>query len=499
MAESQTIQALSEISLGAALAREAERQPSRIAVECEGGCLTWEALHRRTNRIARALEGKGLRHGDFLTIALPNSVEFVEACYAAWKVGAIPQPVSFRLPQGELDAIVELAATPFVIGDAATNCARRSVTIGELLDTVADDRDVEDRIAPAWKAPTSGGSTGTPKLIVSGQPGVASSLAAEFWRIAGDDTVVIPGPLYHNGPFICTFGALQIGAQVVILRKFDAEATLRAISDHRASWIYLVPTMMSRISRLREDVRASYDVSSLKTAWHLAAPCPAWLKEEWINWLGADVIMELYGGTEGQARTVITGREWLNHRGSVGKVDPSGEMKAFDAEGHELPAGETGEIYMRRAAGMAPTYRYVGAEARTRPGGWESLGDIGWFDDDGYLYLADRRTDMVLVGGANVYPAEVEAAIDEHPHVQSSAVIGLPDDDLGNRIHAIVHAHGEIAAEDLIAHLARRLVSYKRPRSFEFVAEPLRDDAGKVRRSALREERIARLKTLTDK
>jgi len=322
---------------------------------------------------------------------------------------------------------------------------------------------------------------------------------AQFWRIAPDDTVLIPGPLYHNGPFICTFGALQVGARVVILRKFDAEATLHAIARQHASWVYLVPTMMSRISRLPAEIRARYDVSSLRTAWHLAAPCPPWLKEEWIKWLGADVIMELYGGTEGQARTVITGREWLSHRGSVGKVDPSGEMKAFDTEGRELPAGQIGEIYMRRAEGLAPTYRYVGAEARTLPGGWESLGDIGWFDEEGYLYLADRRTDMILVGGANVYPAEVEAAIEEHPLVHSCAVIGLPDDDLGNRDHAIVHALGEIGPEELSDHLAGRLVSYKRPRSFEFISEPLRDDAGKVRRSALREERVAKLAVHTDK
>ena len=249
--------------------------------------------------------------------------------------------------------------------------------------------------------------------------------------------------------------------------------------------------MMSRIWRLPEEVRARYDVSSLKTVWHLAAPCPAWLKEEWINWLGPDVVMELYGGTEGQARTIITGTRMADaSRARSAACMSSGEMKAVDAQGRDLPAGETGEIYMRRAADVPPTYRYIGAEARTLPDGWESLGDIGWFDEEGYLYLADRRTDMILVGGANVYPAEIEAAIDEHPLVQSSAVIGLPDDDLGNRIHAIVQARGTLTADDLGKHLAERLVVYKRPRSIEFVSEPLRDDAGKVRRSALREERI---------
>jgi bile acid-coenzyme A ligase len=479
-----------ELSIGAALAREAALQGDALAVACEGQRRSWNELHRNSNRIARALEKHGVRQGSFLTISLPNGVEFVEACYAAWKLGAIPQPVSGRLPHAELKALVELAETPVVIGAPAESVGVPALSVAQLLAEERDDSDLPDRIAPAWKAPTSGGSTGRPKLIVAGQPGVAVAALAEFWLIHRDDIVLMPGPLYHNGPFVTVFPALQIGALVIIMPKFDAEATLRLIAEYKATWIYLVPTMMGRIWRLPEEVRARYDVSSLKTVWHLAAPCPAWLKEEWINWLGPDVVMELYGGTEGQARTTITGREWMTHKGSVGRVHVSGEMKAVDAQGRDLPAGQTGEIYMRRAADVPSTYRYVGAEARVLPGGWESLGDIGWFDEEGYLYLADRRTDMILVGGANVYPAEVESAIDEHPLVQSSAVIGLPDEDLGNRIHAIVQARGELAAAELEKHLAERLVIYKRPRSFEFVAEPLRDDAGKVRRSALREERL---------
>jgi bile acid-coenzyme A ligase len=166
-------------------------------------------------------------------------------------------------------------------------------------------------------------------------------------------------------------------------------------------------------------------------------------------------------------------------------------MRIFSKAGVELPVGEVGEIYMKRNDGMPPSYRYVGATAR-RIGDWESLGDIGWFDSDGYLYLADRHTDMILVGGANVYPAEVEAALDEHPLVQSSAVIGIPDDDLGNRVHAIVQARADLDLDDLRRHLAERLVSYKQPRSYELVDVPLRDDAGKVRRLQLRDERIAR-------
>ncbi len=167
-----------------------------------------------------------------------------------------------------------------------------------------------------------------------------------------------------------------------------------------------------------------------------------------------------------------------------------GEMKVVDDNGVAVPAGQVGEIYMRRAQGMPETYKYLGADARIINDGWESLGDLGSFDEEGYLYLADRRTDMILVGGSNVYPAEIEAALEEHPAVQSCAVIGLPNEDLGAIIHAIVNVKGHVTDEDLRAHLADRLVSYKRPRSFEFVDEPVRDDAGKVRRTALRDARI---------
>jgi bile acid-coenzyme A ligase len=272
--------------------------------------------------------------------------------------------------------------------------------------------------------------------------------------------------------------------------RFDPATTLALIERHRADILYVVPTMMLRIWRLPEDVRTSYDLSSLKTVWHLAAPCPAWLKAAWIEWLGPERIWELYAGTEGQGATVISGGEWLEHRGSVGRPFNC-EMKVVDPDGKDLPPGEVGEVYMRPLDRSRPTYKYVGAEARTLGEGWESLGDMGYMDADGYLYLTDRRADMVLVGGANVYPAEIEAALDEHPGVQSCAVVGLPDDDLGNRLHAIVHAAGDIDADDLRAHLAERLVSYKVPKSFEFVDEPVRDDAGKVRRSALRAARAS--------
>jgi bile acid-coenzyme A ligase len=302
--------------------------------------------------------------------------------------------------------------------------------------------------------------------------------------------LVMPGPLYHNGPVVWSCYALLHGSHVVLLPRFDAEATLAAVEHHRADVLYLVPTMMKRIWRLAPEVRERYDLSSLRVVWHLAEPCPPWLKEVWIEWLGPDRILELYAGTEAQLRTVITGREWLEHRGSVGRPS-GGDVEICDPEGRPVPAGAEGEVWLRSHRSR-PAYRYVGAEARTRPGGWESLGDMGWLDEDGYLYLGDRSQDMILVGGANVYPAEVEATLAEHPAVLSCAVIGLPDEDRGSRVHAIVEADPDaVTLEELDAFASERLASYKRPRSVEFVDTPLRDDAGKVRRARLREERLA--------
>jgi bile acid-coenzyme A ligase len=283
--------------------------------------------------------------------------------------------------------------------------------------------------------------------------------------------------------------ALLHGNHVVVLPRFDAETTLAAMAEHHCDVVYLVPTMMKRIWALPPEVRTSYDLSSLRVVWHLAEPCPPWLKQAWIDWLGPERIYELYAGTEAQLRTVITGTEWLEHRGSVGRPT-GGDVQICGPDGTVLPAREEGEVWLRSSR-TTPAYRYIGAEARVRPGGWESLGDMGWLDEDGYLYLGDRAQDMILVGGSNVYPAEIESALNEHPAVRSCAVIGLPDEDRGNRVHAIVEADpSHVSSDQLMAFTAERLVAYKRPRTVEFVDSPLRDDAGKMRRSELRRVRL---------
>ena len=468
----------------------AAADPDRVLITCGDESITRGAFESSANRLARDLQARGVGLGDMVTIALPNSIAWFVTAVACWKLGAIPQPVSYRLPPNELQAIVDLADSRLVVGAEAEQVpGRQCLPAGHVPHPSIEDGPLPDVTSPAWKAPTSGGSTGRPKLIVSGDPAALDPDARPTLGIDPDGCLLMPGPLYHNGPVVWSCTALLAGAQLVVLPRFDAEATLAAIEAHSVDVVYLVPTMMKRIWRLPIEVRERYDVSSLRFVWHLAEPCPPWLKEAWIDWLGADRIWELYAGTEAQAATIINGAEWLEHRGSVGRP-AEGTVLITDEAGDELPPGEQGEVWLRSVERTTPSYRYVGAEARAREGGWESLGDVGWLDGDGFLYLGDRLTDMILSGGANIYPAEVEAALQEHAGVHSCAVIGLPDDDLGNRVHAIIEADGELDTDEVLAYLRERLATYKLPRSIEVVSEPLRDDAGKVRRSALRAERI---------
>ena len=479
------------MSIGGVARLQAERDPDRPAVTFESESVTRRELDLRSNRLARAYRKLGVKQGDFVTIALPNGIEFYEATLATWKLGATPQPVSARLPFVERDAIIELAEPSLVVGvEPAEHGERAAVPIGYQPDPALDDTALDERTAKHYKAMTSGGSTGRPKLIVAANAGEVDLDLESPIQMPDDGAQLVPGPLYHNGPFAFSMAGLLRGNHAVVMTRFDAEEALRLIERHRIDYVMVVPTMMHRIWRLPAKTRDAYDLSSLRVLLHLAAPCPAWLKEAWIEWLGADRIYELYGGTEGQGATWIDGSEWLEHRGSVGRPREGCRMKILDEEGQELPAGEIGEVFMIPDTGPGSTYHYIGAQAKKRDG-WESLGDMGWMDDDGYLYLADRQTDMILSGGANIYPAEVESALDSHPEVRSSAVIGMPDEDLGQRVHALVQADDGLDDDELREHLADLLVRYKIPRTFEYVDEPLRDDAGKVRRSALRAERLA--------
>lgn len=473
------------LPIGAAIRWLAEQDPDRPAItqvpvaatpEYPQRSVTRRELEDRTNRLARTFERLGVTEGSFVTIGLPNGVDFYEAAIATWKCGATPQPVSYRLPQRERDEIVDLVKPALVV-----------------TEPIPPDEDAStepllpDRTAPALKAPTSGGSTGRPKIIVSGTPAVTDPERQGGFESRPNGVHLVPGPLYHNAPFMFSMSGLFSGNHLIVMPRFDAATALELIERYSVDWVLLVPTMMARM--LKVDGRERYDLSSLNGILHLAAPCPPWVKEAWCEWIGAEKVWELYAGTEAQGVTIIRGDDWLAHRGSVGKPAP-GTMKILGPLGEDVEPGTVGEIWMKPPP--QATYRYIGADARRNDEGWESLGDLGSMDEDGYLYIADRRTDLILSGGANIYPAEVEAALDEHPAVRSCAVIGLPDDDLGQRVHAVIEIDPDAADatdDDLRAFLKERLVSYKIPRSFERVEGQVRDDAGKVRRSGLLQER----------
>lgn len=467
------------VPFGELFGRLATDAPDAPALTVGERTLTRRALDRATNGVARRFGADGVREGSIVAIALPNSVELVASAIAAWKLGATPLVLAAKMPAEERAGVLALATPSLVVTEPA-----------QLAATDRSDDPLPVKTSRWWRASTSGGSTGRPKLVLSSSPGVLDPNSRTL-KLRPGGCVVVPGPLYHGAPFLATSYGLLRGKHAVVLEHFDPTATLAAVERHRADYLLVVPTMMSRISKLPATVTSSFDLSSLEVVLSLGASCPEWLKQDWIDWLGPERIYELYAGTEGQATTWIRGDEWLAHRGSVGRPVGGARMAAFDAEMHELPPGEIGEIYMLPPPAQPRTYEYVGAEAR-RHGAWESLGDIGWVDEDGYVYIVDRRTDMIVTGGANVYPAEVENELDAHPEVRTAVVVGLPDDDLGHRVHAVVEVGREatVTAAELAAFLADRLVRYKIPRTFELVTSPLRDESGKVRRSVVRDARI---------
>ncbi|MEE2678489.1 MAG: AMP-binding protein [Myxococcota bacterium] len=469
---------MAKVSYGRRVGELADRDPEAVAFVCGEQELRRGELEARTNRRARTYAERGVGAGDLVTLALPNGLELVEACIATWKLGAVPNPISPRMPLAERARIVERAQPALVIDSE------------EEPTPSLPDGPLPDRTPPHERALASGGSTGTPKLILPANPG-SYDPEAPSPLFTARHAALVPGPLSHAVPFSAAFQGVFGGATAVLLPRFDAAETLAAVERHRVDRMHVVPTMMLRIWRLPEAERLSRDVSSLDFVMTGSAPCPAWLMRAWIDWLGPDVLCEAFGPSERIGGTFITGREWLAHPGSVGKPSAASQLRILDPEtGAPLPTGELGEIYMLPATGPGSTYRYVGSEARRTPDGWESVGDMGWLDADGYLYLGDRRTDMILTGGRNVYPAEVEAALTEHPDVRSCCVIGLPDEDLGNRVHALVELSAPISDDALRDHLRALLVAWKLPRTFERVDGALRDDAGKARRAALRSARL---------
>lgn len=472
----------------------AAAEPDRPAVTCRGVTLTRAELDRSTNRLARAYAERGVRQGDYVTISLPNSIEWVQATLAIWKLGAVPQPLSPRLPEPEFAGILGLRRRALVVGRESGETPW--VPAGFTPDSELSDAPLPEAVSPTWKSMASGGSTGRPKLIEAGGDSRVPALIGASLGAQEGDVTLMSVPMSHNTGFTTFAIALLQGHHLVLMPRFDPAEFLRSVTDHRVTFLTTVPTIMQRLLPVYRADPEAYDLSSIRRFWHVGAPCPPAVKRAWIELLGPEALWELYGGTELQALTFISGEQWLRHPGSVGVV-VAGEMKVLDDDGRECPPGVTGEIYMRPGPDSAPTYRYVGSAAKNRDG-WDSLGDLGYYVDDGeerFFYLNDRRVDMFTVGGKNVYPAEIEAALAEHPDVLSCLAVGVPHQDLGQVPHVLVQkADGSQLDEETVqTFLREHLSGYKVPATVEFVDNPLRDDAGKARRTAVRDEVIARL------
>ena len=451
---------------------------------------SWREFDSMSNRAGRLLQQHDVGQGSTVIIALPNCLDHYFLTYGAWKLGASVIPVRWDVPEWERERLLAISSASLVIGewtsDTIASMSRQAV--GSMAD-LSDDP-LPDRVAYPARSIASGGSTGKPKIISTPEPsaGVPGELtkASEVFGWGPGHVRLIPGPLYHMSPFVWSFVGLFEDQTIVTVEQFRAPQVIDLIERFRIQEALLVPTHLYRMSRVPGFEKR--DFSSVISFVSGGAKLAPWLFHKWIEVLGPERIWEAYGSTEEHGSTIIRGDEWLEHPGSVGRPDDL-LLRICDENGNELPNGQVGEIYMRWAASDKPTFEYIGGQSAKRtPDGLVSVGDLGWVDDEGYLYVADRRVDMIISGGANIYPAEIEACLSENQEVADVAVIGIADDDWGRRVHAIVVPRDESAppsVAELEAFCRARLASYKVPKSFELVPVLPRNDVGKIQRSGL--------------
>ena len=486
------LRSLGLVPYGEALAALAAERPDDAAVVFDRAgaahrSVTFAELDDLARRAAAGLSRRGIGAGDTVAVVIGNSVELVALGFAVWRVGACFLPVAPSLPAPERAALLGVAQPSLVV----TGAPAADVATATADDLLACDPLPQHRHPIAWpgKAIGSGGSTGRPKAIVFDRPWAWAADAGdnEVWRRMGlrpGMRLLVAGPLYHNWHFDLCFNGLAAGCPIVLMERFDAGRAVQLIRRHRIQYVGLVPTMMRRIIQLPDLDPA--DLDSLEGLCHTAAPCPPSLKHRWLDLLGPERVYELYGATEGFGLTIIRGDEWLAHPGSVGRpVDT--RVRIVDEAGDEVGAGTVGTIFASRTD-PAEHAVYAGAPpAPTTGDGFGTVGDLGWVDEDGFLYLADRRNDLIITGGVNVYPAEVEAALCEHPAVADCAVVGVADEEWGQRVTAVVELlpGAVVTPADLRDHCARRLAKPKVPKDVEIVSQLPRTEAGKLRRSAL--------------
>lgn len=486
-----------------------------IVLYPSGTVVTFGELEARANRLAHYFRKHGLREGDVVAILMENNEHIHAVMWAARRSGLYYVPINTHLTPAEAAYIIDNSGARAIVGSAALKEALAGLGaelpggLPELLLIADGDLDGWQRypqaVADQPDTPIademdgdllqySSGTTGRPKgikrelphLPPSQTPGMMSALVG-FWMHA-DAVYLSPAPLYHTAPSVWSMQVQAAGITTVVLEKFEPEGTLDAIQKHGVTHGQFVPVMFTRMLKLPESVRNSYDLSSLQRVMHAAAPCPVEIKKQMIDWWGP-IVDEYYASSEAIGATLITAEEWLTHPGSVGKAMTS-VVHILDENGNELPPGQAGEIYFEGGQ----DFEYLNDAEKTKASrdshGWKTVGDIGYVDEDGYLYLTDRRHHMIISGGVNIYPQEAENMLVVHPKVMDAAVFGVPDDDMGQSVKGVVQtvdpadATPEFA-EELLGWLRERLAHYKCPRSISFEEQLPRTDTGKLYKQEL--------------
>ena len=487
--------------------------PERVAIISERVTLNYAELDARVNQLVHHLRSRGLRTDDAIALIAPNRAEWVETYAAAQRAGWRITPVNFHLGVDEARYIIEDCGARAVVMDAALTDlvpAAAGVAIKLAIDgadhpTLAEWDDYETALATQSTAaiddPIRGtimlytsGTTGRPKGVSRPRTdGVATLTEAQFSGYLPGAVHLVTGPLYHTAPLMLSLNTpLHGGATLVLMEHWNAPRTLDLIAEHGVTHTHMVPTMFHRLLALPDDVREAADTSTLLAVSHGAAPCPVHVKQRLIEWFGP-VVWEYYGATEGAA-TLVDPKSWLRKPGTVGKPDPVDHVIVGDAEANPLPPNTAGSVWIKTS--RADRFEYHGDREKTDGayrGDYFTLGDVGYLDEDGYLFLTDRSAHLIVSGGVNIYPAEVDAALLEHPAVGDAATIGVPDDEWGESVLAVVEVAEGITADDalateLIAHCRARLANFKCPRAIDFVARIPRQDNGKVAKTKLRAE-----------